>query len=58
MPKFDEHPTVKSFYKKVAKVDVLPQTTTLDATLLRDLCLEMGADDVGFIDIDRPEITN
>jgi ferredoxin len=29
---------------------------TLDAQWLRQLCLEAGADDVGFVDIDRPEL--
>jgi Fe-S-cluster-containing hydrogenase component 2 len=30
----------------------------LDAQELRDLCLAAGADDVGFVDVDRPELAN
>src|SRR5262245_27111609 len=30
--------------------------TTLDAGWLRQSCLDAGADDVGFVEIDRPEL--
>ncbi|HZY31750.1 MAG TPA: SCP2 sterol-binding domain-containing protein [Candidatus Methylomirabilis sp.] len=53
-----EHPTVKRFYDRT---NVLPEEgvpSTLDAGWLRTLCLEAGADDVGFIEIDRPEIAD
>jgi Fe-S-cluster-containing hydrogenase component 2 len=46
----NEHPTVKAFRAKpVAPVSSAP----LDAAWLRKLCLEAGADDVGFVEADR-----
>jgi hypothetical protein len=36
----------------------LSDFTILDAQWLRQLCLDAGADDVGFVDIDRPELGN
>ena len=35
---------------------VLEQQETLDAAWLGDLCTQAGADDVGFVQIDRPEL--
>ena len=35
---------------------VLEQQEALDAVWLRDLCIHAGADDVGFVQIDRPEL--
>jgi len=35
---------------------VLEPQETLDTAWLRDLCVEAGADDVGFVQIDRPEL--
>ncbi len=52
MAKLDEHPSVTRHRGR-------PKGTapgTLDADWLRRLCLEAGADDVGFVAIDRPEI--
>lgn len=46
----NEHPTVKTFRaKRVAPVISAP----LDAAWLRKLCLDAGADDVGFVEADR-----
>ncbi len=52
MPKLDEHPTVVRYRQsqKKARPDVL------DAERLRRLCLDAGADDVGFVAIGRPEL--
>jgi len=44
--KLDTHPTVLA----VRKASPTPPPTTLDADWLRDLCLEAGADDVGFVE--------
>jgi len=57
-----EHPTVKRFYdlnpgsvdRQNTKGEASPRK--LDANWLRQLALAAGADDVGFVDIDRPEI--
>jgi Fe-S-cluster-containing hydrogenase component 2 len=46
----NEHPTVKAFRAKPVNPVVL---APLDAAWLRKLCLEAGADDVGFVEADR-----
>ncbi len=56
MSKFDNHPTVKQLRERDA-LNNLP-TSPVDADWLRHLCLEMGADDVGFVEINRPEIAD
>src|SRR5215216_5916392 len=45
-----EHPTVKAHRQRPA-----PQKASqpLDAAWLRQLCLDAGADDVGFVEVDR-----
>jgi len=53
-----EHPTVKRFWEKAQTTADKPGTTTLDAVWLRQLCLDAGADDVGFVDIDRRALSN
>src|SRR5437763_1058034 len=58
MAQLAEHPTVKHFYE--ANVDraetSLPQV--VDAAWLRRICLDAGADDVGFVERGRPEIAD
>ncbi len=56
MSRFDEHPTVKRFREQTAKSP--SPTAILDADVLRQLCLDAGADDVGFVEIDRPGISD
>ena len=48
-----EHPTVEAYRRKA-----LPEKISepLDAAWLRQLCLDAGADDVGFLEIDRPAL--
>src|SRR3954467_11187535 len=48
-----EHPTVEAHRQRPA-----PKTTSepLDANWLRQLCLDAGADDVGFLEIDCPAL--
>ena len=48
----EDHPTVKKFFLTAENQRRLP--VTLDADWLRQLCLEAGADDVGFVEIARP----
>jgi len=45
-----EHPTVEAHRKKSALEKV---SEPLDAAWLRQLCLDAGADDVGFVEVDR-----
>jgi ferredoxin len=54
MAKLDEHPTVIRHRQSPATARVVPEV--LDAGWLRRLCLEAGADDVGFVAIGRPEL--
>lgn len=55
MTQLSEHPSVKRFRDRAAALVPEP-LPTLDARVLRDICLHAGADDVGFVDLDRPEL--
>ncbi|MGH7800509.1 MAG: hypothetical protein ACREOW_07755 [Thermodesulfobacteriota bacterium] len=58
MLKLEEHPTVRQ-YKEKLRMDARPSPPPkLDAEWLRTLCSEAGANDVGFVEIDRPEIAD
>ncbi len=48
-----EHPTVAAHRRKLAPEKV---SEPLDAAWLRQLCLDAGADDVGFVEVDRAEL--
>lgn len=49
----NEHPTVTAHRQK----PVLPKISEpLDAAWLRQLCLDAGADDVGFVEVNRPAL--
>ena len=50
---FNEHPTVKTVRARPG-----PSTASkpLDAVWLRELCLKAGADDVGFVELERPAL--
>ena len=56
MSLLSEHPTVKRFQERInsATPELPPQK--LDAEWLRGLCIAAGVDDVGFVEIDRPEL--
>jgi epoxyqueuosine reductase QueG len=58
MAQLDEHPTVKHFREKRADRTELSEAQALDAAWLRQLCLDAGADDVGFVESDRPDIAD
>src|SRR4029079_2135944 len=53
MPKLDDHPTV---VRHRQRGEPAPAPQRLDAGRLRRTCLDAGADDVGFVAIDRPEL--
>jgi epoxyqueuosine reductase QueG len=61
MASLSEHPTVKRFHElndaAIAR-ESKATLSVLDAEWLRRLCLEAGADDVGFVDIDRSELAS
>jgi hypothetical protein len=52
MTKLDDHPSVVRFRQSEPR----PHSNNIDADRLRRLCLDAGADDVGFVAIDRPEL--
>lgn len=57
MSKFERHPTVKKF-REQNTLNESKVAAPLDADWLRKLCLEAGADDVGFVEMERAEIAN
>ncbi|MCZ6753002.1 MAG: 4Fe-4S ferredoxin, partial [Acidobacteria bacterium] len=58
MMQLAEHPTVKRFYELEAASTEPPRPAKLDSAWLRQLCLEAGADDAGFVEMERPEIAD
>src|SRR5262249_17710670 len=65
MASLSEHPTVKRFNElnaaKLARREFQEEiegAPRLDALWLRQLCLEAGADDVGFVRPDVPELAD
>lgn len=58
MSKFTDHPTMQWWRDRLATQPPVVANTPLNADSLRELCLQAGADDVGFIQIDRPEIAD
>jgi NAD-dependent dihydropyrimidine dehydrogenase PreA subunit len=55
MVQLEKHPTVLK-YRQTPHDLKKPSLEKLDSAWLRNLCLELGADDVGFVEIDRPAI--
>lgn len=53
-----EHPTVKRFQERDAAGHSVAQPQTVDCEWLRQVCLEAGADDAGFVEIDCPTIAD
>jgi len=56
--KLNEHPTVKRFRETQQAPSASARPTQLEAGWLRQVCLEAGADDAGFVEIERPEIAD
>src|SRR5512147_1660057 len=54
LTRLDEHPTVRKVQGRAAPE---PEPVLDSGTLLRE-CLELGADDAGFVEIERPEIAD
>src|ERR687895_343746 len=53
--KLEDHPTVQRIRLKTAP-SVPPTKESLDAAWLKQLVLDAGADDVGFVEISRPAL--
>src|SRR6516165_8774883 len=58
MGQLAEHPTVKQFHARENPSNGSARPQSLDRKWLRQVCLEAGADDVGFVEIDRAEIAD
>jgi epoxyqueuosine reductase QueG len=56
MARLEEHPTVRTFRERAASLAPPPKPEKLDSAWLRQVCLDAGADDAGFVDIDQPAI--
>jgi len=55
----DEYPTVLDFWQKAATMPPAPvNSAPLEAAGLRQLCLDAGADDVGFVEVERAEFAS
>lgn len=55
--KYDDHPTVRRVREqREQQSDHVVDDEPLDAAWLRQLCLDAGADDVGFVDVDHPDL--
>src|SRR4051812_48930433 len=52
MAKLDDHPSVVRYRQSEPR----PRPGRIDVARLRQICLDAGADDVGFVAIDRPEL--
>jgi len=50
------HPDVNWFYEKLDKASTLKTETILNSEDICDWCLKNGADDIGFVEIDRAEL--
>src|SRR5262245_36308507 len=55
MAQLSEHPSVKRFWVRSGDTSSGPPST-LDAKELRATCLEAGADDVGFVDVNQADL--
>jgi ferredoxin len=53
-----EHPTVKHFNEQGGAGPERHVPPALDGAWLRQICLNAGADDVGFVEVGRPELTD
>lgn len=56
MARLDEHPTVVRLRAQSRSVAEGHGSTPLDTEWLRRVCLEAGADDVGFVEVERAEL--
>ena len=56
--KLADHPTVQRYREQHDANPQPPSPAVLEADWLRRLCLDAGADDVGFVEIDRPTLAS
>ena len=57
----DDHPSVINYYKKSggagSGASIIGKSPVLNASWLREICREAGADDAGFVSIDNPMVS-
>ncbi|NTV14845.1 MAG: 4Fe-4S ferredoxin [Desulfobulbaceae bacterium] len=58
MNALNEHPTVKRYHEKKAALAPRPAAPKLSARQLREMCLELGVADVGFVELSRPSLAD
>ncbi|MBZ5552752.1 MAG: SCP2 sterol-binding domain-containing protein [Acidobacteriia bacterium] len=58
MTSLNEHPTVQHFYEQGQAHAARTPPSVVDSAWLRQLCLEAGAGDVGFVEIERAELAD
>ena len=58
--RLDDHPTVKKVRNGKSPAAQIPrdESGAIKADWLRAVCLGAGADDVGFVSVDRPELAS
>ncbi len=56
MQNLNEHPAVKRYYEKRSVSKSVNVASKLSHSDIRRICIEFGADDIGFVEIDRPEL--
>ncbi|MBI5855686.1 MAG: SCP2 sterol-binding domain-containing protein [Nitrospirae bacterium] len=56
--KLDDHPTAQPARRKLSQQSLPVSVSALDAEGLRKLCLDAGADDVGFVELGRPALAD
>ncbi|HXY62070.1 MAG TPA: SCP2 sterol-binding domain-containing protein [Nitrospirota bacterium] len=56
MPNLNEHPTVVRYREKQGAQQPSASPPKLDVSTLRKMCLDLGADDAGFVEISRTEL--
>ena len=56
MQNLNEHPAVKRYYETKSGSNGANVASKLSHSEIRRICLELGADDVGFVEIERPEL--
>ncbi len=54
----EDHPTVKRYREKIDTIPASQAPDILDAEWLKQKVLDAGADDVGLVDINRPELSD
>jgi epoxyqueuosine reductase QueG len=58
MKDLNDHPTVMRYHERKASTALQTTASKLRGRQLREMCLEFGVDDVGFVEIARPSLAD